>query len=164
MLIHLHKLSRFCGLKHTMLPNVLRRGSAYAGKGYAAEDCLEVVQRGFPEGSTPSWTNGGVPEGRPSVTQGVTTPSLVDDVPTHLYDQPPGGATRGELSTIFVDTFNHMHPGDRFYPNQEPLPGTYQCRFCGLDFITAIPDGIKAAAHSQLCEAERWAQAVPDRL
>lgn len=29
MLDHLHTLSRFCGLQHSMLPSVLRRGSAY---------------------------------------------------------------------------------------------------------------------------------------
>lgn len=85
--------------------------------------------------------------------------SLVDDVPAWLYAQPPGITWR-ELSAHFVDAFNHLHGADRFYPGQEPLPGTFDCRFCGDTLI-----GIKFThKHAYACEREGLARGILDRL
>lgn len=138
--------------------------AANLDEGEAAGEYSDAVQNDSLEGNTSSSASGGASDGRSFATREIARHSLIDDVPTYLYDQPPWGATWGEMSTFFVTVFNHLHPADRFYPNQEPLPGTYVCRFCGLDFLTDDAALGKPAWHSHFCEAERLAQDVLDKL
>jgi hypothetical protein len=34
-----------------------------------------------------------------------------------------------------IQVFSTLHPHDAFYAGEEPFPGTYDCRFCGLDLV-----------------------------
>jgi len=54
--------------------------------------------------------------------------SLFDRVTDLLNSQAPD-LTDAALFDAFVIIFNHNHTADRFYQNQEPLPGTVDCRF-----------------------------------
>jgi hypothetical protein len=60
--------------------------------------------------------------------------SLFSDLEDLLYNQPPD-LTEAQFAGICVTKFNHLHPVDRYNPNQEPLPGTMDCRFCGMSFL-----------------------------
>lgn len=63
--------------------------------------------------------------------------------------------TWAELSDTCATAFNHLHGPGRFYPNQEPLLGTWQCRFCDVSFLgkqVSSPE-----FHSLMCEAHRLA-------
>lgn len=89
--------------------------------------------------------------------------SLVDEVATHLYEQSPD-ATWESLADYFVVAFNHLHRADRFFPGQEPLPGTFDCRFCGLP-LHSVENGTRnAQTHAWTCEGERLAQRSLDEL
>jgi hypothetical protein len=52
--------------------------------------------------------------------------SLFHGITDLLYNQPPN-LTATALSNTCVNIFNHNHVADRFYPIQEPLPGTMDC-------------------------------------
>lgn len=131
------------------------------------DDLLDVVQDDKDEdghqeeeqGVASSKPKGVVTSARSFAFREISGRSLVDHVPTWLYDQPQG-TTRAELSAIFVTAFNHLHPADRFYPNQQPFPGTYVCRFCGLDFVGEE----RVQVHAHFCEGELLARDTPDRL
>lgn len=84
--------------------------------------------------------------------------TLIDDLPALLYNQQEN-TTWVELSAACTTIFNHLHPIGRFYPNQEPLPGTWECRFCGVSFLGhEIPRSQPPEVHSHLCEASRLAR------
>ncbi|KAG6354360.1 hypothetical protein INS49_004377 [Diaporthe citri] len=122
------------------------------------DDGLDVVQE------TPA---AGAPSSAGSTgwfgTREVARYSLVDEVAKHLYEQPQD-ATWESLADYFVTAFNHLHSADRFFPGQEPLPGTFDCRFCGL-YLHSAPGGIRnAQKHAWNCEAERLARHVLDQL
>lgn len=131
------------------------------------EDLLDVVQDDKDEDGhqeeqqvgASSKSKGVVTSARSFAFREISGRSLVDHVPTWLYDQPQG-TTRAELSAIFVTAFNHLHPADRFYPNQHPFPSTYVCRFCGLDFV----GGERVQVHAHFCEGELLARDTLDRL
>lgn len=127
--------------------------------GEAAGDFLDDVQQEDGAQAGGSSSPGGPSEGRSFAVREVGRYSLVDHVPTYLYDQPHG-TTWGELSAILVTTFNHLHPADKFFPNEEPFPGTYECRFCGLEFYNER----RVQVHSHLCEGERLARDTLDQL
>jgi hypothetical protein len=38
-----------------------------------------------------------------------------------------------DLMDLVVQCYSGLHPSDMFYPDTEPLPGSYLCRFCGVD-------------------------------
>lgn len=85
--------------------------------------------------------------------------TLIDEVPAILYNRSREEApTWKSLSAHFTTAFNHLHPADKFYPSQEPLPGTYDCRFCDVNFHTMHSEQIHV--HADLCEAERLFQNV----
>ena len=90
--------------------------------------------------------------------------TLVDMVPTMLYEQPLGGVDRTTLSSFFCDVFNHLHAADKFYPGQEPFAGTFDCRFCGEHFLNIYDDrGVSSAhLHTDICEAAALAQSILD--
>lgn len=89
--------------------------------------------------------------------------TLIDEVPAHLYNRSREEApTWKSLSAYFIIAFNHLHPADRFYPGQEPPPGTYDCRFCGVNFHTMHSQQIHV--HADLCEAERLFKEVLEGL
>lgn len=92
--------------------------------------------------------------------------TLVDLVPHMLYEQPPEGLDRTTLSNFFCDAFNHLHAADKFYPNQEPFPGTFDCRFCGEHFLELNDNRAIGSAHlhADLCEAALFADNVLDDL
>lgn len=58
--------------------------------------------------------------------------SLVENFSAHLHQNPQNKLSI--LSAYFVDFFNHLHAADQFSPGQEPLPGTWNCSFCGAHF------------------------------
>lgn len=122
--------------------------------GEAAGDFTDAVQQ--EDGGAQGGSSSG---GRSFAVREVARHSLVDHVPAYLYDQPQG-TTWSELSAVFVTAFNHLHPADKFFPNEEPFPGTYECRFCGLEFYSQE----RVHWHSQVCEGERLAQDTLDRL
>lgn len=92
--------------------------------------------------------------------RGVARHSLVDQVSALLYDQTPD-TTWSSLSDQFVTTFNHLHPADQFYPDQEPFPGTYNCRFCDM-FLAELDRG--HALHAYNCAAKSLSSYVGDKL
>ena len=69
--------------------------------------------------------------------------TVVDRIPAAMTAE---NMTAGELSSMLVSKFNHLHPIDAFYPGQEPQPGTYRCRFCELSL-----EGLEASEHSRGC-------------
>ncbi|KAF2225633.1 hypothetical protein BDZ85DRAFT_316789 [Elsinoe ampelina] len=93
--------------------------------------------------------------------------SLLDQVPDLLYNQKES-TTHASLSAIFTDLFNHLHCADKFYPNQEPFPGTFECRFCGyhfLDLFSSADRGFSMAhRHADDCNADVSAEASPQAL
>lgn len=90
--------------------------------------------------------------------------TLVDILSTLLYDRA-GHFSWAEISAVCTTVFNHLHSPGRFYPNQEPLPGTWDCRFCGMTFLgDELPKGTSPEYHSYVCEAERRGDAEYARL
>lgn len=47
-----------------------------------------------------------------------------------------GGYTDAALSSLMVEVFSAAHRSGRFIPGEEPLLGTYTCRFSGVDLST----------------------------
>lgn len=91
--------------------------------------------------------------------------TLVDHLPKYLYSQPDQNMTWAEISAVCTITFNHLHSPGRFYPNQEPQPGTWECRFCGVTFLgDEIPQKTLPESHSCSCEAERLAKHALEAL
>lgn len=58
--------------------------------------------------------------------------TLVDRVSDVLFNQT-SALSESELANILVESFNHLHSGDQYFPRQEPLPGETSCPFCGKD-------------------------------
>ena len=90
--------------------------------------------------------------------------TLVDEVPVMLYEQQPPGLDQTTLSGFFCDAFNHLHNADKFYPNQEPFPGTFDCRFCGEHLLDTSDNRAFASAHlhADICEVSAFANSVLD--
>lgn len=89
--------------------------------------------------------------------------TLVDHLPSLLYDQPED-MTWKQLSDVCTTTFNHLHNAGRFFPNQEPLPGTWQCRFCGITFLGKKLGKTSPENHSFFCQAHSLAERVHQTL
>lgn len=97
--------------------------------------------------------------------------SVVDELAVHLYGPPSETTTWNSLSAYFVTAFNHLHESDRFYPSQEPFPGTWSCRFCGYHLAEIKEEKIggefpskRPHIHTDRCEGERLAQDVLEKL
>jgi hypothetical protein len=88
-------------------------------------------------------------------TRPVARYSLFSDLPDLLYNQPLD-LTEAQFADICVTKFNHLHHADRYYPNQEPLPGTMDCRFCGMSLLEIIHE----SEHIMLCEGRSLARAI----
>ncbi|KAI9818996.1 MAG: hypothetical protein M1826_001251 [Phylliscum demangeonii] len=56
--------------------------------------------------------------------------SMMDEVAPALLGHGPL-LSQAELGDRMVRAFGHLYGADQFYPGQEPLPRTNQCRFCG---------------------------------
>lgn len=68
-----------------------------------------------------------------------------------------------QLASTLTQFFLQLHPINRFYPRQEPLPGTYKCRYCDAHLM----DTDKPARHVPVCaskEAIKFAQEDYDRM
>ncbi|KAK7712267.1 hypothetical protein SLS63_012445 [Diaporthe eres] len=90
--------------------------------------------------------------------------TLIDSLPVLLYERA-GHFSWAEISAVCTTVFNHLHSPGRFYPNQEPLPGTWACRFCGLSFLgDELPKGNPPEYHSYVCEGERRKDAEYARI
>lgn len=91
--------------------------------------------------------------------------TLVDHLPTFLFNNTEQDMTWAEISGVCTTALNHLHSPGRFYPNQEPLPGTWDCRFCGMSFLgDELSKGTPPENHSYHCEAERLAKDVREAL
>lgn len=90
--------------------------------------------------------------------------TLIDSLPVLLYERA-GHFSWAKISAVCTTVFNHLHSPGRFYPNQEPLPGTWACRFCGLSFLgDELPKGNPPEYHSYVCEGERRKDAEYARI
>lgn len=124
------------------------------------EKSLDAVQEYDPNGDDdPEAPTAKGPTRRFYGMRKIARHTLIDEVPAYLYNRSREEApTWKSLSAYFTTAFNHLHPADRFYPGQEPLPGTYDCRFCDVNFHTM--HGQLIHVHADLCEAERLFQNV----
>lgn len=80
--------------------------------------------------------------------------SLVDAAATILFkqDNPPSttSVTWKSLADYYVPNFNRLHRADLFYPGEEPLPGTFDCRYCGLNLRQLVRSHAHAT-HPSIC-------------
>lgn len=58
-------------------------------------------------------------------------PSFAED----LRQAMTAGMNEAKLAALLQQQFSTAYPPDRFYPGEEPLPGTYTCRFCDVDLL-----------------------------
>lgn len=141
-------------------------------QGEAAGDFLDAVQEDTGDcGGQQEPDASSSPSSRSFSFRQTARHSIVDELAAHLYGPPSENITWNSLSAYFVTAFNHLHESDRFYPSQEPLPGTLCCRFCGhhLSEIKEDKTGNQFRAkrphiHVYMCEAERLAQDILDKL
>ncbi|KAI3400944.1 hypothetical protein diail_1152 [Diaporthe ilicicola] len=119
----------------------------------AADDDLDDAQENEPNNGATSSSR------RLFGRRKIARHTLIDEVPAYLYNQTQEEAsTWNSMSAHFTTAFNHLHQADRFYPGQESLPGTHDCRFCGVNFHTMHNQQIHV--HADLCCAERLFQNV----
>ncbi|KAJ9641412.1 hypothetical protein H2199_005382 [Coniosporium tulheliwenetii] len=84
--------------------------------------------------------------------------TVVDDVPAAMFGRGP--TSRVDLIGYLIDAFNHIHVIDQFYPGQEPLPGTWKCRFCSK----ALAQCKHPDEHSYWCQKAAMLKATEQRL
>jgi hypothetical protein len=65
-----------------------------------------------------------------------------------------------ELMNLMVQCYSGLHPSDMFHPDTEPLPGSYLCRFCGLDLHAVERSGY----HTFQCYKKEFLQSLANRL
>jgi hypothetical protein len=70
-------------------------------------------------------------------------PSLAEE----LIQAMTTGMNEAKLAALLQQQFSTTYPPDRFYSGEEPLPGTYTCRFCDVDLL----DIKHPAAHVHSC-------------
>ena len=56
----------------------------------------------------------------------------VDAIPCAVFGLDKMNST--QLGNTLVSAMSRLRPIDAFYPDQKPLPGINECRFCGKDF------------------------------
>lgn len=80
----------------------------------------------------------------------VLSATVVDDIPSAMFCDD-GQTSETLVGNTMVAAFNHLHAIDFFYPDHEPLPGTYVCRFCQthLSSVTIPSD------HARKCAKEK---------
>ncbi|TVY26861.1 hypothetical protein LHYA1_G004415 [Lachnellula hyalina] len=85
--------------------------------------------------------------------------SLLSDLSELLYDQP-SSLSETEFASNMVTKLNHLHCADRFYPNQEPHPGTLSCIACDESLIGMLHEN----EHVVLCQGRTMAQLTMESL
>lgn len=70
------------------------------------------------------------------------------------------GVQDPELMDLMVQCYSGLHPSDMFHPDTEPLPGSYLCRFCGVD-LHAVE---RAGYHAFQCYKKEFLQSLANRL
>jgi hypothetical protein len=69
--------------------------------------------------------------------------------------------TDSQLANLTISSFNHMVPSDNFFPEQEPMPGTTACRFCGKDLLT---ENNRRASHAFSRQKKTMMQQITDSV
>ena len=82
--------------------------------------------------------------------------TVVDRIPAALCAENMDAT---QLADLLVTSFNHLHPIDAFYPGQEPLPGTYEGRFCGQPLVD-----IEASEHARQCAKNAMLSTISNDL
>jgi hypothetical protein len=92
-----------------------------------------------------------------TITMAVT---ILDSVSEELLKDETT-LTDSRLANLMVSSFRHMFPSDSFFPGQEPLPGTTNCRFCNQDFLA---DNKRRAAHAFWCSKKAMMKEIMDTI
>ncbi|KAK0119748.1 hypothetical protein ONS95_011183 [Cadophora gregata] len=75
-----------------------------------------------------------------------------------IFNQPED-LSAAQFADVCVEKFNHLHAADKYYPDQEPTPGTLSCRFCGICLI-----GIDHNGHIRTCGLTSMAKHILEDL
>ena len=84
--------------------------------------------------------------------------SVFEGLSDLIYNQSEG-LSAAQFADVCVEKFNHLHPADKYYPDQEPTPGTLSCRFCGVCLI-----GIDHNQHIRPCGVNGMAKCILEDL
>jgi hypothetical protein len=127
-------------------------------------DAVTFVGLEKQQAATPSTTDLSVVATSKNVfaTRAIARYSLFSDLEDLLCNQPPD-LTEVQFADICVTKFNHLHSADRYNPNQEPLPGTMDWRFCGVSFLEfkeMFPEFKHENEHITTCEGRSMARAI----
>ena len=84
--------------------------------------------------------------------------SVFEGLSDLIYNQPEG-LSAAQFADVCVEKFNHLHPADKYYLDQEPIPGTLSCRFCGVCLV-----GIDHKQHIRPCALNAMAKHILEDL
>jgi hypothetical protein len=84
--------------------------------------------------------------------------SVFEGLSDLIYNQPEG-LSAAQFADVCVEKFNHLHSADKYYPDQEPTPGTLSCRFCGVCLV-----GIDHNEHIRPCGLNTMAKNILEDL